>query len=88
MSIDSQMREAELKIRAWTVPGTAPARMSEGLLDAYFSGSEEEREAFVAALIGRLLVQNARTFIIQACAIANSERASVYGASKPSCANA
>jgi hypothetical protein len=68
--IDSEMRSAEIEIKAWTCPGTSLDTMTSGLLDGYLIRSESERLAYVAALVGRLMVAEARKRSLQ------SERAS------------
>ncbi|HEY5305583.1 MAG TPA: hypothetical protein VIJ52_02790 [Pseudolabrys sp.] len=56
MSIESDIRQAELEIRAWLGPNTASHERTIGLLEAYQVRTPEQKEAFVAALIGRLLI--------------------------------
>jgi hypothetical protein len=56
----SDMRQAEAEIRAWTTPNTPLDEMTAGLLDAYSTRSEGEKLAFVGALIGRIMVSEAR----------------------------
>jgi len=58
--VTSEMRAAEVEMRAWTCPGTPLDRMTEGLLDAYLTRSDSEKLAFVGALIGRIMIAEAR----------------------------
>jgi hypothetical protein len=43
--------QAKHEIRAWTVDGTPMAEMVAGLWDAYQGRAEQEKQAFVSALI-------------------------------------
>lgn len=56
MTAQSQMQDAELKIRA-ALAGESP---DEALLAAYLGWPEAQRPAFVAVLIGRVVVAEAR----------------------------
>lgn len=59
MSVESDLRKAELEIRAWAAPNTPRQDAINGLLQAYQDRDEVQKEAFVAALIWRLIICDA-----------------------------
>jgi hypothetical protein len=55
MEIESLRRTASLEIDAWTVARTPIPEANSGLLEAYRTRSESEKDAFVEVLIGRIV---------------------------------
>ncbi|HEY0224607.1 MAG TPA: hypothetical protein VGC38_08845 [Pseudolabrys sp.] len=72
MSVESDLRKAELEIRAWTAPNTPRNDAINGLLEAYQYRDEAQKEAFVAALIGRLIICDVFSSVRNASPSANS----------------
>jgi hypothetical protein len=58
MTVESDIRQAELEIRAWLAPTTPAHEIVSGLLQAYQVRNIEQKEAFVAALLGRVLIKH------------------------------
>ena len=57
MAMNADLRRAELEIQAWTVVGTLADDAKAGLSEAYRDRYGPEKDAFVAALINRIVDQ-------------------------------